>query len=182
MNAESSGAFTGENSACVLAELGGTYCLVGHSERRVLFGESDSSVAMKIRLCQASGITPILCVGESQEERKLGLTRAVIESQIAKGLRLAQPKLPLMVAYEPIWAVGADSTAGLEDIDSAREVIVACLHQHFSSSAKTRIIYGGSVNERSCAEIMSVAGISGVLVGRASTDASQLMRVVSRIC
>jgi triosephosphate isomerase len=170
---EASGAFTGEVSPEMLAKLGVRFVIVGHSERRQLFGEDDAVVARKLRAALGAGLTPILCVGETLEQREAALTEEVIGGQLAAALGGldAATVAGLVVAYEPIWAIGTGRTA---DADTAAEAIGFLREQiraNWGDAAEeSRILYGGSVNAGNIAGLMAKTDIDGGLVGGASLD------------
>ena len=176
-----SGAFTGEVSAQFLTKLNVSYVIVGHSERRHIFGETDEVVAAKIVAVQKHGMTPILCVGETLADREAGLTHEKVLGQIRSALtKLSVEQVRSMViAYEPIWAIGTGKTATAEDaqrvISSIREE-VAKVASPLAASA-VRLQYGGSVKASNIAEIMSQPDIDGVLVGGASLDSAEFARI-----
>lgn len=171
------GAFTGENSASVLAEMGGSYCLVGHSERRRYFGESNHEIAKKLELCQRHNITPILCVGESAQERRFGLADVVIEHQIVQGMKEAIPGMDVLIAYEPVWAIGTGNAASLDNIGKSVATIRSVIRQRLSASGTVKVLYGGSVDEHNAHDIVEVDGVNGLLVGSASLTASSLLAI-----
>ncbi len=179
---ELQGAFTGEVSAPMLAKLGVGFVIVGHSERRELFGETDDVVAKKLHAVLAAGMLPILCVGETLEEREAGGTDAKVAGQIEAALggvdadRIAE----LVVAYEPIWAIGTGRNATPDDANATIAVIrdtVAKIAGEPAAS-ETRILYGGSVKPGNIAALMAQAEIDGALVGGASLDPDEFARVV----
>jgi len=177
---ESGGAFTGEVSAAMLADLGCRYAIVGHSERRSLYGESDSLVADKFAAALEAGVTPILCVGETLEQRESGssiaaVTRqleAVLESQGADALQRS------VVAYEPVWAIGTGRTASPEQ---AQEVHAAIRARVARADAKIagglRVLYGGSVKAANARELFSMQDIDGGLIGGASLEAAGFLAI-----
>ena len=176
-----SGAFTGEVSAQFLTKLNVSYVIVGHSERRQIFGETDEVVAAKIVAVQKHGMTPILCVGETLSDREAGLTHEKVLGQIRSALtkRSVEQVRSMVIAYEPIWAIGTGKTATAEDaqrvISSIREE-VAKVSSALAASA-VRLQYGGSVKASNIAEIMSQPDIDGVLVGGASLDSAEFARI-----
>ena len=159
---QESGAFTGEVSGPMLAELSIPYAIVGHSERRQYFGETDETVNARLKAAQAAGITPILCVGETKQQRDANETEAVIVAQIEKGL-VGINQYNLVVAYEPIWAIGTGDTCAA---DEANSVIGKIRSQLVNKDVS--IQYGGSVNPSNVDEIMAQSEIDGALVGGAS--------------
>jgi triosephosphate isomerase (TIM) len=177
---EPDGAFTGEVSAPMLVELGAWGAVVGHSERRRLFGETDEALARKVPAVLAAGLVPILCVGESEAERDEGRTEEVLERQLGADLaavpdeRLAEA----VIAYEPIWAIGTGRTATVEQaaeaIAFARSVIAG---RDAGAAAATRILYGGSVQAANAGELLAAEGIDGALVGGASLDPAEFLEI-----
>jgi len=176
-----SGAFTGEVSAQFLTKLNVKYVIVGHSERRQIFGETDEVVAAKIVAVQKHGMTPILCVGETLADREAGRTHEKVLGQVRAALtkRSVEQVRVMVIAYEPIWAIGTGKTATAEDaqqvINSIREE-VAKVSSPLAASA-VRLQYGGSVKASNIAEIMSQPDIDGVLVGGASLDSAEFARI-----
>jgi triosephosphate isomerase len=179
---ELQGAFTGEVSAPMLAKLGVGFVIVGHSERRELFGETDEIVARKLHAVLAAGMLPILCVGETLAEREAGGTDAKVEGQVEAALggvdadRIAE----LVVAYEPIWAIGTGRNATPEDADATIAVIRARIAKVAGEPAaeRVRILYGGSVKPGNIAALMAQPEIDGALVGGASLDPDEFARLV----
>jgi triosephosphate isomerase (TIM) len=179
---EPSGAFTGEVSAPMLAKLNVRYVIVGHSERREIFGETDEMVARKLHAVLAAGMLPILCVGETLDEREAGSTDAKVQGQIDAALkgvdsdRIAE----LIVAYEPIWAIGTGHNATPEDADATIGTIRNTIAGIAGSPAgeAVRILYGGSVKPGNIAALMEKPEIDGALVGGASLDPDEFARVV----
>jgi triosephosphate isomerase len=177
---EDQGAFTGEVSCALLKDIGCTYVLVGHSERRHVFGESDDFVGKKVRAALDLGLTPILCVGEKLEEREAGQTFAVLERQVRGGLirHLASPRL--VIAYEPVWAIGTGKTATPVQAQEAHAFIRQVVAKAMSPTAAeaVRILYGGSVKPDNIATLMSQPDVDGGLVGGASLDAASFAKIV----
>jgi triosephosphate isomerase len=171
---EESGAFTGQLSVGMVKEAGATHVLVGHSERRQLFHESDAWVAQKTAVVLTAGLTPVVCVGETLDERKAGRVSEVITGQLDAVMSTfaANPDREVLVAYEPVWAIGTGETATPADARSAhatlRERLVAGLGA--SRGASVPLLYGGSVKPGNAFELMSVEDVDGVLVGGASLD------------
>ena len=176
---ETSGAFTGENSAKVLKELGATHCLVGHSERRQLFGETDEWMAKKVRVLQDNDIEPMLCVGETLEQREAGKTIEVISHQLAKGLENLDREKPFSIAYEPVWAIGTGKVATPEIAEEAhcalREKLQSIVDQ--DKAKNTSILYGGSVKPDNAKELGDKPNIDGFLVGGASLDPQSFFNI-----
>jgi len=169
---ESEGPFTGEVSPAMLAKLDVRYVIVGHSERRQLFAETDEDVNRKVRAVLAAGMTPVLCVGETLEEREAGATIERVEGQLVGGLEgvTAEQVAGLVVAYEPIWAIGTGRTATAEDAQTVCAAIRARVAARSGADAATgvRIQYGGSVKPSNAAELLAQADVDGALVGGAS--------------
>jgi triosephosphate isomerase len=181
VHAEDRGAFTGEVSATMLASMGLSYVIVGHSERRRLFHESDALVAKKVSACRRHDLVPIVCVGETEEERRRGLTREIVVAQIRgafSDLAIGGPA-DLVVAYEPVWAIGTGVTPRIDEVVSAHEAIRGALHARFgSASSALRVLYGGSVTPDNAASLLAAEGVSGALVGGASLDAVSFASIV----
>ena len=179
---EEKGAFTGEVSAPMLAKLNVTYVIVGHSERRELFGETDEDVNKKVHAVLKSGMTPILCVGETLDEREAGRTEEKVSGQVRAGLANVKPDqvAAMVIAYEPIWAIGTGRTATSEDaqgtIKAIRDVVAEAAGA--DPAAAIRIQYGGSVKPTNIAELMAQPDIDGALVGGASLDPDDFARIV----
>ena len=178
---EAKGAYTGEVSPVFLAKLGVQYVIAGHSERRELFGETDDMVARKVAAIQQLGMTPILCVGETLEEREAGETESKVVGQVRAGLtgRTADQVGALVIAYEPIWAIGTGRTATAQDAQQVCASIRAAVREQFGApgAAAVRIQYGGSVKSSNIAELIGQADIDGALVGGASLDADEFARI-----
>ncbi len=177
---EKKGAFTGENSPAVLAEIGARFSLVGHSERRSLFHESDEICARKVHALQDLGLVPMLCVGETLAERESGRTDAVITEQLRKGLKNRLPGKAFFVAYEPVWAIGTGKVATPQMANEAHTILrgelAAIGGEGFAS--ETPILYGGSVKPENAAEIASQSEVDGFLVGGASLEVASFLSLV----
>jgi len=171
---EEKGAFTGEVSPQMLAKLNVAYVIAGHSERRELFGETDEMVNKKVKAILKAGMTPIMCVGETLEEREAGGTEEKVLGQVKAGLAgVKQEQIDaLVVAYEPIWAIGTGRTATSEDAQAVCAAIRGVV------GPKTRIQYGGSVKPVNAAELMAQPDIDGALVGGASLDPDEFARII----
>jgi triosephosphate isomerase len=182
MHEQDSGAFTGEVSAPMLVELGVDGVILGHSERRQHFGETDEALARKVPAALAAGLEPILCVGEREEERDAGETDAVLRRQIDADLaEVAEERLgDVVIAYEPIWAIGTGRTATPEQAQEAigliRERIAA---RDADAAARVRILYGGSVKPDNAAELLGQPDVDGALVGGASLDPGDFAAIVA---
>lgn len=165
---EKQGAFTGETSPYVLKEMGASFCLVGHSERRQHFLETDEMIGMKVRAVQENGMTPLLCIGETADDRKWNRMQDVVLGQLRKGLEKADVKKPLWIAYEPVWAIGTGVVATLEQIEEAHKMIAKYLMDHFRLGVP--VLYGGSVKPDNAGAISKIETVNGLLVGGASLD------------
>ncbi len=179
---EPHGAFTGEVSGPMLQELGCSYVILGHSERRQFFGETDEQVARKVKAAQAHSLIPIICVGETLEERENGSTTTIIARQVQGALQGQTPTevASLVIAYEPVWAIGTGRTATpaqAQEIHTAIRALLAALTNQ-STAAEVRILYGGSVKPENVDGIMAQADIDGALVGGASLQADAFARIV----
>ncbi len=177
---EPKGAFTGEISLDMLKELGVSYVIVGHSERRWIFGESDELINKKLTACLKAGIRPILCVGERIEEREAGLTFKVIETQIRLALSGIEAYTDSIdIAYEPVWAIGTGNPATPEDAQLVhafiKDLLCSINPQH---TGKTRVLYGGSVNPNNAPDFMKMKDVDGLLVGGASLDPESFAKIV----
>jgi len=191
---EARGAFTGEVSAAMLLDLGCRYVLIGHSERRHIMGETDEIVEKKLGAALAAGLRPILCVGETLAERDAGRTEAVVGRQLAALAALAAPapsgrdddgaraarSARLVVAYEPVWAIGTGRAAAPADAARVLEFARRELLRHAGAGAgEVRVLYGGSVKPQNAAEFFTGAGFDGALVGGASLDSASFCAIVS---
>jgi triosephosphate isomerase (TIM) len=176
------GAFTGEVSPAFLPKLDVQYVIVGHSERREIFGETDELVNAKAKAVFKHGMTPILCVGETLEEREAGVTEEKVVRQVKAGLqRLSGEQVAaLVIAYEPIWAIGTGRTATSDDAEAVCKVVRATVADAASTeaAAAVRVQYGGSVKSSNIAELMAMPDIDGALVGGASLDPDEFARIV----
>ena len=180
---EEKGAYTGEVSVPMLKEIGCRYVIIGHSERRQLFGESDASVQKKAFSVLRQGLAAIVCVGETQEVRKQGRTWAVVKQQLTAGLEgisTEQAKAQLVVAYEPVWAIGTGLNATPEQAQEVHAQVRDWLKGRFSSALaeSIRIQYGGSVKPENAQEILAQPDVDGALVGGASLDVKQFVGII----
>lgn len=177
--AEVSGAYTGEVSAQMLVEVGCRYVIVGHSERRRLFGEDDALVARKFVAARRAGLVPILCVGESQKEREASVTEQVIGSQLDAVVSVAgvEAVAQAVVAYEPIWAIGSGLTATPEQAQAVHAFMRGRLREKTTAAENCRMLYGGSVKPDNAAELFAMPDIDGGLIGGASLDAESFLAI-----
>lgn len=177
---EKPGAFTGEVHGAMLKDLGCTYVIVGHSERRALYGETSEIVAKKFRAAQACGLTPILCIGETLAQREENQTEAVLEQQLAAVLDLcgAASFKRAVLAYEPVWAIGTGKTASPKQAQEAHAFVRARLAaKDVKISSSIRILYGGSVKADNAAELFACADVDGGLIGGASLKAAEFLAI-----
>ena len=170
------GAFTGETSVAMLRDAGAAYVLVGHSERRQIFSESDELLAAKLKVVVSGGLVPILCVGETLEERQRGDAVRVVTRQLTESLAgFAGPQL--IVAYEPVWAIGTGETATPEDARLLHAEIRKFLRTEFAWGDKVPILYGGSAKPANAAELLAQPEVGGLLVGGASLDPGSFLEI-----
>lgn len=174
------GAYTGEVSASMLQDFGVRYALVGHSERRQYHGETDAVVAAKAQAALAKGITPIVCVGETLAEREAGQTEQVVKRQLAAVIHhVGQCISELVVAYEPVWAIGTGKTATPEQAQAVHAVLRAQLAAATEHAARVPLLYGGSMNAANAAQLLAQADIDGGLVGGASLKAADFLQIIA---
>ncbi|MDQ1407148.1 MAG: triosephosphate isomerase [Acidobacteriaceae bacterium] len=180
---EKEGAFTGEVSPAMLKQAGCRYVIIGHSERRQIFGETDEMVAKKTKAALAAGLTPIVCVGETLAEREAGHTERVCEAQLSNGpgALTAEEFSRILMAYEPVWAIGTGRTATPEIAAASHRYLRQCVARRFSPelAATLRILYGGSVKPDNIQGLMAQEELDGALVGGASLDAKSFASIVS---
>lgn len=174
------GAYTGETSASMLQDVGARYALVGHSERRQYHGETDAIVAAKAQAALAKGVTPIVCVGETLQEREAGQTEQVVKRQLAAVIHhVGHCTSELVVAYEPVWAIGTGKTATPEQAQAVHVVLRAQLAAATEYAARMPLLYGGSMNAANAAELLAQADIDGGLVGGASLKAADFLQIIA---
>jgi triosephosphate isomerase len=179
-HAEPFGAFTGDISAEMLADAGATAVIVGHSERRMLHGETDQHVRAKVLAAWRAGLTPIVCIGETREERAARRTLDVIGRQLAGSLADTASADNLVIAYEPVWAIGTGLTPSAADVADAHAFVRDRLRMKFGAvSAAIRILYGGSVKPSNAKELLSAPNVDGALVGGASLKAEDFLAIAS---
>jgi len=179
---ESEGAYTGEISAPMLASAGCRYAIIGHSERRQFFGETDGTVNKKIQAAMAASLIPVICVGETESERDGGKTFSVLDKQVQKGLENINfdAENPPVLAYEPVWAIGTGKTATADQAEEAHAYIRKLISKALGSqlAEKLRILYGGSVKPNNIVELMAQADIDGALVGGASLKPETFSEII----
>jgi len=173
---ENKGAFTGEVSAAQLAGMGCGYVIIGHSERRQKFGETNETVNKKIKAALAAGLMPIFCCGETREERIAGKITDIVEMQIKEGLKdIDLAAVPVIIAYEPVWAIGTGQACSPEEANVVRQFIVNITNEKIS------LLYGGSANSQNGVSYLQAAGYDGLLVGGASLDPKEFSKIVETI-
>ncbi len=178
---EKGGAFTGEVSPLMLKDLGCEYVIVGHSERRKYFGETDEIINKKIKAALENNLTPIFCVGETEKEKEENRTEEVLKREIKGGLK-GLGSFEVTLAYEPIWAIGTGNACEVKTAAKMRGIIKDILEESFGKGvSKTPILYGGSVNSKNAAGYIKEAGFQGLLVGGASLDAKEFGKIVESV-
>ncbi|MBU1193861.1 MAG: triose-phosphate isomerase [Proteobacteria bacterium] len=179
---ENQGAFTGEVSADMIKEAGAEYVIIGHSERRQIFGETDESIRKKIKSAVLSGLKPILCIGETEGQRDEEKTFQVLDKQVSDGLKGFGPDelVDLVLAYEPVWAIGTGKTANESQVDEVHRYLRSLLGKLFSQefADQKRILYGGSVKPENAYSLMGIEDVDGALVGGASLDADKFINII----
>lgn len=174
------GAYTGEISAEMLADVGLDFCIVGHSERRTLFGETNKIVNAKIKQLQEYEVMPILCIGETLEEFEAGKTKDVLSEQLSIALKDVDKSSKIMIAYEPVWAIGTGKSASVKTIKET----IAFIKQKLTEILGERehiVLYGGSVNPGNSSEILHTDGVDGALIGGASCNVDTFMKIASTL-
>jgi triosephosphate isomerase (TIM) len=180
VSTHNAGAYTGEVSASMLGDLGCRYAIVGHSERRQYHVESDALVADKAKAALAAGITPIVCVGETLAEREAGRTEEVVKRQLAAVIHANGHCISeIVVAYEPVWAIGTGKTASPEEAQAVHAVLRAQLKAATDQWARVKILYGGSMNAANAASLLSQADINGGLIGGASLKPEDFLKIIA---
>ncbi|NGX50210.1 MAG: Triosephosphate isomerase [Chlamydiae bacterium] len=176
------GAYTGEISSVMLKEAGAQFVLIGHSERRLHFHEDDQMIHRKVKWALEEGLTPLLCIGESQEERDRGMTREVLTRQLGEALKgLSVEQLSkILIAYEPVWAIGTGKSATPEMAQETHQLCRTFIAEQFSKEVAERvpILYGGSVKPENTSSLMAQADIDGALVGGASLDVESFAQII----
>lgn len=175
---ENSGAFTGENSPEILKGMGAEFCLVGHSERRHVFGEPDELLSKKVQALQKLGTIPILCVGETVDDRRWNRTQEVIVRQLRTGLQSADPDKTLWLAYEPVWAIGTGQVATPSQVEEAHVILRKALKEWSAPVADdVPILYGGSVKSDNAKALAALENVNGFLIGGASLDPVEFSKI-----
>ena len=180
VSAHESGAYTGEISATMLKDFGARYAIVGHSERRQYHGETDAIVAIKATRALAAGITPIVCVGETLDEREAGRTEEVVKRQLAAVIHTNGHCISeIVLAYEPVWAIGTGKTASPEEAQAVHAVLRAQIKAATDQSARVKILYGGSMNAANASSLLAQPDIDGGLIGGASLKAADFLSIIA---
>lgn len=174
--AQATGAFTGENSVAVVKELGAKYVLIGHSERRQLFGEKNELLADKVAFTQSQGLVPMLCIGETLHEREGNHTKDVLKTQLTQGLAKADKSKTLVIAYEPVWAIGTGKVATPEQVQETHRDVFEILE---GLGFKAPILYGGSVKPDNAGGLAAIPHVDGFLVGGASLEVASFQKICS---
>jgi triosephosphate isomerase len=184
MHQAEEGAFTGEVSAPMLADIGVSGVILGHSERRQRLGETDKALAQKVPASLAAGLLPVLCVGETEEERERGDTERKLRHQVQEDLARVEPERldQVVIAYEPIWAIGTGQVATLEQAQEAIAFVRALVADRSAEAGqRTRILYGGSVKSDNAGELLALPDVDGALVGGASLDPESFAAIVAAV-
>jgi triosephosphate isomerase len=179
---EDKGAFTGEISSAMLMDAGCSYVIIGHSERRKYFHDQDNDVNLKVKKALSTGLTPIMCVGETDEEREKGVTQEVIGRQVKQGLNGLEKIENVVIAYEPVWAIGTGKVATTAQAQEVHAFIRGILKDLYGSPANnTCILYGGSVTKDNIGDLIAMEDIDGALVGGASLKADAFLGIIQKI-
>jgi len=180
VNDNANGAFTGEISAAMLHSMDLKYCIIGHSERREYYSESDEMINAKLKKLHKNEIVPIFCIGETLEQREQGITKDVILAQLSGGLKDVKIKDNVVIAYEPVWAIGTGKTASSQQAQEIHALIREWLEENYSKdiSEKTSILYGGSMKPENIKELLNQPDIDGGLIGGASLDVTKFSSMI----
>ena len=178
---EDTGAFTGEISIPMIKDCGASHVIVGHSERRHVFGETNEWINKKMKALLTHGLKPILCIGETLEQRESGSTELVIKEQLEKGFSSINDIDNCIIAYEPVWAIGTGITANMEQVKMAHELIREIIGEDHDGSNDMHILYGGSVNSGNAGDLIQIEGVDGFLIGGASLDASSFASIIRTV-
>ena len=179
---EDKGAYTGEIAPGMLKDIGCAFVIIGHSERRKYFHEQDQDVNLKVKKALTAGLTPIMCVGETDEERIKGITRSVVDRQVKQGLSGVEKIDNIVIAYEPVWAIGTGKVATPVEAEEVHQFIRGILRDLYGSTANDiRILYGGSVTKDNIGDLIAMEDIDGALVGGASLKADGFLGIIKNI-
>ena len=168
------GAYTGEINASMLKDANCNFCIIGHSERRMIFNENSSDIKKKAKNLLKSGINPIICIGETLDEKKEGVTKEILKNQIIESIPDDVSNNEIIIAYEPIWAIGTGMTPSLEEINSTHQFI----REHNGRFKKFKILYGGSVKAANAKEIISLSNVDGALIGGSSLKIDEFTKII----
>lgn len=183
MHYEDKGAFTGEISALMLKDAGCSYVIIGHSERRKYFQEQNADVNLKVKKALSAGLTPIMCVGETDEQREKGITQDVVGRQVNHGLKGIENIDNIVIAYEPVWAIGTGKVATPAQAQEVHAFIRHILKENYGNAADgISILYGGSVTKDNIGDLIAMPDIDGALVGGASLKADGFLGIIKNIC
>ncbi|MEX3932127.1 triose-phosphate isomerase [Paraburkholderia phymatum] len=184
VSAYASGAYTGEVSAAMLAEFGARYVIVGHSERRAYHRETSELIGAKARQAISAGLVPVICVGETMQERDSGIAEQTVRDQLSDVLAFVGAESPdrIVIAYEPVWAIGTGRSASSADAQTIHAALRACLREHGTNMEQIRILYGGSIKPNNALGLLSCADIDGGLIGGASLSSDDFISIIDSAC
>lgn len=179
IHSELSGAYTGENSLLLAKSTGAQLCLIGHSERRQLFSETDEAISMKVQICQKHNVLPVVCIGETLQERQSGKTFDILFKQLSAGLSLCDKDQKLVIAYEPVWAIGTGQVATVQQVVEVH----ARLHLFLNEKGykNVSLLYGGSVKAENAKDLISIPHVDGFLIGGASLEVDSFLKICNSI-
>ena len=175
------GAFTGEISVSMIRDCGAEFVIIGHSERRHVFGESDEWISRKVKAVLDGNMKPILCIGELLNQREAGQTEMVLKSQLEQGLAGVEALENIVIAYEPVWAIGTGVTANANQVESAHSSVRNILKELYPESATIHVLYGGSVKLGNAEELIQIPGVNGFLIGGASLDVESFASITRTV-
>ena len=178
---EDEGAFTGEISIAMIKDCGADYVILGHSERRNIFGESDRDINRKVHAVLNGELKPIFCIGETLEQREAGQTKVVLRNQLEQGLTGVSSLRNVVIAYEPVWAIGTGVTADSEQVELAHKVLMEILAVLYPGLSNFHVLYGGSVKPDNAGELIRVPGVDGFLIGGASLDLESFTSIIRTV-
>jgi len=178
---EEQGAYTGEISVAMIRDCSAEYVILGHSERRHVFGETDNWINRKVIAVLAGGLKPILCIGETLDQREAGETDLALINQLEQGLAEVESLQNIVIAYEPVWAIGTGVTATINQVESAHESVRGILKEIFPDSNDIHVLYGGSVKPANAEELIQVPGVNGFLIGGASLDVESFTSITRTV-
>lgn len=176
-SAHEKGAYTGEVSASMLRDIGCSYVIVGHSERRAYHGESNTHIAEKAEAAHTQNLTTIICVGETEQQREMAQEEHVVGEQLMQAIPTTATAENTIIAYEPVWAIGTGKTATPEDVSKMHDFIREKLQEHVAQAEKIRILYGGSVKPENASDLLAIDNVNGALIGGASLKAEQFIAI-----